>query len=123
MNNNQNDDVAAKLDRLEQRHLFQQQELLIREEGRKTRSSIWLAIFVVLGVVLLAPVILMALPLVAGGLGLAFLAAVAGALIAKTINKRREQKIMQEIFVEPLNVVEPDFMRDHSAERRVNSDS
>lgn len=76
---------------------FDSQAALIREEGRRTRSTMWLIALVVIASVIFAPVLFFAAPVVAVVLGTCFMAAFGGAVLGKMIARRRERKIMMEI--------------------------
>jgi hypothetical protein len=76
---------------------FHSQAALIRDEGRRTRSTMWLIALVVIGCVIFAPVLFYAAPIVAVILGSCFLAAFGGAVLGKVIARRRERRILAEI--------------------------
>ena len=76
---------------------FTSQVALICEEGRRTRSTMWLIALVVIGCVLFAPVLFVAAPIVAVLLGTCFLAAFGGAVLGKIITRERERRILMEI--------------------------
>ena len=76
---------------------FESQAALIRDEGRRTRSTMWLIALVVIGCVIFAPVVYAAAPVVAVLLGTCFLAAFGGAMCGKAIARRRERRILTEI--------------------------
>jgi K+ transporter len=76
---------------------FDSQAALIREEGRRTRSTMWLIALVVIACVIFAPVLFFAAPVVAVLLGTCFMAAFGGAVLGKMIARRRERRIMMEI--------------------------
>jgi hypothetical protein len=84
---------------------FNSQAALIREEGRRTRSTMWLVALVVIGCVLFAPVLFFAAPVVAVLLGTCFIAAFGGAVLGKLIARRHERRILMELRHRPEGVI------------------
>ena len=87
----------SRSQRSEEPASFTSQVALIREEGRRTRSTMWLIALVVIGCVLFAPVLFVGAPIVAVLLGTCFLAAFGGAVLGKMITRKRERRILMEI--------------------------
>ena len=76
---------------------FSHQAALIREEARRTRSTVWLVALILIGCVFFAPALFAAVPIAALILASCVLAAIAGALLGKFIARRRERRLLSEI--------------------------
>jgi hypothetical protein len=76
---------------------FISQAALIREEGRRTRTAIWIAALVVIVCVIFTPFLFAAAPVVAGLVGAIFIAAFVGAILGKLMSRRKERRLMSEI--------------------------
>ena len=99
------------------RLLLIQQERLVREEGRKTRSTVWLAVFVLIACIVFSPLLFIATPIVLIILGIGALAAMAGTLAGKYFSRRRERAIMEELRARTFSVVEGQFGKSNDAEQ------
>ena len=70
---------------------------LIRDEGGRTRSTIWIAALVVIACVILAPFLFVGAPVIAVILGISFMAAFTGSILGKLIARKRERRLWEEI--------------------------
>ncbi len=102
------DNQDTKFDSTE-RLLFLQQERLIREEGRKTRSTVWLSVLTVVVCIVFAPLLFVAAPIILILLGIGAVAALLGVLAGKYFARRRERAIMKELRTRTSSVVEGEF--------------
>lgn len=76
---------------------FSSQTAVIRDEGRRIRSTMWTVAFVIMGCVVFAPLLYAAAPVLTVLLGSCFIAALVGALLGKLISRRRTRNLMREI--------------------------
>ncbi len=76
---------------------FSSQTAVIRDEGRRIRSTMWNVAFVIMGCVVVAPFLFAVAPVLAVLLGSCFIAAFVGAVLGKLISRRRTRNLMREI--------------------------
>ena len=76
---------------------FVSQSAIIREEGRKTRATMWTITLVIIGCIIFSPFLFVAAPVAAVIAGTFFITAFVGACLGKWAARRREHRIMSEI--------------------------
>jgi hypothetical protein len=88
-------------------------EAVIREEARRTRATMWKVALVVIACVILSPFLFVAAPVLAVIVGVLCLAGLGGAVVGKWFARRREMRLLGEIWQRDDKVVP--IRRDNAA--------